>query len=378
MTVPAAFYAPLKSPDHPSPSGDRTMARLLLAALGEAGFAPATASRLRTHEPTGDPARQEALRQAGVAEAARLVATFAATPEAARPRLWFTYHCYYKAPDWIGPAVSRALGIPYCVAEGSRAAKRAGGPWALGHAGAEAALDAADTLFAMTGHDREALARGLRAGQRLLDLPPFLDAAAWPEIPAPEPRSPGPVRLLAVAMMRPGDKLASFRILAEALSCLPAGTPAWTLDLVGDGPARPDVRQLFAPFAAAVTWHGLVPDRDRLAVLYATSDLLVWPAVNEAYGMALLEAQVMGCPVLAGRSGGVADAVRDGETGILVAPGDPSAFAEALGRCLRDPGELRRLGTRARSFVRRDRNLGGAATILREGARALAGQRLGA
>ena len=61
-----------------------------------------------------------------------------------RPRLWFTYHVYYKAPDWIGPRVARGLGIPYVVAEGSRAAKRAQGPWALGHAGAEAALDRAD------------------------------------------------------------------------------------------------------------------------------------------------------------------------------------------------------------------------------------------
>jgi len=39
-------------------------------------------------------------------------------------RLWFTYHHYYKRPDWLGPRVSAALGIPYIVAEASHAAKR--------------------------------------------------------------------------------------------------------------------------------------------------------------------------------------------------------------------------------------------------------------
>ena len=57
-----------------------------------------------------------------------------------RPDLWFTYHVYYKAPDWLGPAVSEALGIPYVIAEASHAEKRAAGPWALGHAAAADAI----------------------------------------------------------------------------------------------------------------------------------------------------------------------------------------------------------------------------------------------
>lgn len=124
MSRPAAFYAPLKGPDHPAPSGDRTMARLLLRALDAAGFPPVVASTLRSFEPRGDAARQAELREGGRREAARLAASFRAMPPGARPRLWFTYHCYYKAPDWIGPAVADALGVPYVVAEGSRAGKR--------------------------------------------------------------------------------------------------------------------------------------------------------------------------------------------------------------------------------------------------------------
>ncbi len=48
-----AFYAPLKAPDHPVPSGERTMARLLLRALDAAGFAPDLASTLRTRDSDG-------------------------------------------------------------------------------------------------------------------------------------------------------------------------------------------------------------------------------------------------------------------------------------------------------------------------------------
>ncbi|WP_375461815.1 glycosyltransferase family 4 protein [uncultured Enterovirga sp.] len=366
--LPIAFYAPLKSPDHPSPSGDRTMARLLLAALRQGGFAPTLASRLRTFEPSGDPVRQEALREAGLREAGRLTEGFRRAPPTERPRLWFTYHCYYKAPDWLGPAVSRALGIPYVVAEGSRAAKRAGGRWSIGHSGAEAALDGASLLFAMTGHDREALAQARRPGQRLVDLPPFLDLAAWPPPPSGSveiAEAPAP-RLLTVAMMRDGDKLASYRILAASLNLAQARqAESWTLDIVGDGPARAEIEALFVPFGPRIVWHGLMEDRGRLAALYRQADLLVWPAVNEAYGMALLEAQAMACPVLAGDSGGVADAMRAGETGILVPPGDPAAFADALCGLLIDRALIRRMGAAARRFVVEHRNVGGAAEILR-------------
>ena len=114
MTVvrPVAFYAPLKSPNHPLPSGDRTMARLLMKAFGRAGFAPQLASELRTLDKTGDRQRQEGLQQESTEEASRLIAHYEGLPDEQRPCLWFTYHVYYKAPDWIGPQVADALGIP--------------------------------------------------------------------------------------------------------------------------------------------------------------------------------------------------------------------------------------------------------------------------
>jgi glycosyltransferase involved in cell wall biosynthesis len=359
---PVAFYAPLKSPNHPLPSGDRTMARLLMKALDRAGYPPQLASELRTLDKAGNPQRQDLIRQQSLEEASHLVQHYKALPEQSRPCLWFTYHVYYKAPDWIGPHVAEALNIPYAVAEGSRAAKRAHGPWALGHEGAEAALDKADAIFVMTAHDWEALERARRPHQALADLPPFLDMRDWPApnalpIPGSEPR------LLTVAMMRNGDKLTSYGILAAALERL-QHLP-WSLDIVGDGEAREAIVQRFSQLADRVRYHGQIENRADLKALYESADLFVWPAVNEAYGMVLLEAQAMGCPVLAGAYGGVASVVKHGETGVLTQPGDITAFADALDVLLQGRNRLRSLGANAMRFVRQERDLDHAALRLR-------------
>jgi glycosyltransferase involved in cell wall biosynthesis len=363
--VPVAFYAPMKGPDHPAPSGDRTMARLLLKALVKAGFRPELASALRSWDRAGDAAFQDEVRRSSSAEADRLVARWTNAPSGDRPRLWFTYHLYYKAPDWIGPRVADALGIPYVVAEASRAGKRARGAWAAAHAGAEAALDRAEAIFVMTEADRETLERHRRTGQRLLELPPFIDLEEWSDPSTATPRREGVVRLLTVAMMRHGDKLASYRMLAAALAGLPDG--GWTLDVVGDGEARAEVETLFADLAPHVRFHGRIDDRGSLAGFYAAADLFVWPAVNEAYGMAFLEAQALGCPILASAYGGVASVVRHGETGELTAPGDVLGLAKALARLVGDAPRRRALGQAARQFVRGERGLERAAERLRAG-----------
>jgi glycosyltransferase involved in cell wall biosynthesis len=371
MKPRVAFYAPLKSPRHPNPSGDRTLARLLWRALDAAGFSPLLASELRTLDRSGDPAIQAALRDESRVVAERLIARYLNGPAHERPALWFTYHVYYKAPDWIGPAVAEALSIPYVVAEASRASKRAEGPWALGHAGAEAALDRADAIFVLTSADRESLDRHRPSRQTLIDLPPFLDCGARPALPRPP--GLGPVRLLAVGMMRPGDKFASYAQLADALSRLRRGE--WTLDVAGDGPIRDAVEALFAAFGSRVRFLGRIEDASELDAIYARADLLVWPAVREAFGMAPLEAQAQGTPVLAGAHGGVASVVVDGVGGRLAPPDDVDAFAALLDNLLSDAGERDRLSRGAVRFARGERDLATASRIVADGLKSLLGSR---
>ena len=102
-------------------------------------------------------------------------------------------------------------------------------------------------------------------------------------------------------MMRHGDKLDSYRLLAASLAML--SDLDWSLDIVGDGEARGEVAAALAPLGPRVRWRGAL-DEAGVADALANSDLFVWPAINEAFGMALLEAQASGLPVVAGASGG--------------------------------------------------------------------------
>ena len=86
--------------------------------------------------------------------------------------------------------------------------------------------------------------------------------------------------------------------------------------------------------------------------------------MNEAYGMALLEAQASGLPVVAGASGAVPEIVRDGVTGALTAPGDTSAFAAALRALLEDPDRRRLTAAAAREVVQAEHGLPAAARRL--------------
>ncbi len=363
-----AFYAPLKPPDHPSPSGDRTVARLLIKALKLAGAEIEIASRLRSRIGTADEAAQHRMAARGAATAARLIGHYRALPKRRRPQAWFTYHLYYKAVDWIGPKVAASLDIPYLLAEASHAPKRAAGPYAFSHAAAEAAIRQAAAIFCLNPSDRECLS-AIAAKTRLIDLPPFLDlqhfAPALPDRDVARLKlamhyrlDPTRPWLLAVGMMRPGDKLASYRMLAEALRHL---ARPYQLLIVGDGAARPEIERAFHPIARNVAWLGLV-EHAALAEIYAAADLLAWPAINEAFGMALLEAQACGCPVVAGRSGGVPAIVADGRTGWLSAPGDGAAFAADIDHAL--DVDLAPVRAAARDKALRQHDIAGASARL--------------
>lgn len=348
-----AFYAPLKAPTHPKPSGDRRMARLLLRALEMGGHQPALASSFRAYDPKGDPAVQARIADQGRRVADRLIRRYRALPGGKRPQVWFTYHLYHKAPDYLGPAVSAALDIPYVVAEPSVAPKRRRGQWQAGYEAALRAIGKADAVLCLIAVDAEHVRPALKRGARLGMLPPFQDGSPLRRAAANRARHhrafdarlpKGEPRLLAVGMMRRGDKLESYRVLARALAAI-KGRP-WRLVIVGDGEARAEVEAAFAPVADRVLYLGVLRPAS-LPAVYAACDLYVWPGVREAYGMAILEAQGAELPVVAGRGIGVGDVVADGRSGILVDSDDAGGFARAVAALLDDPARLRAMGTAA-------------------------------
>jgi len=370
-----AFYAPLKPPTHGTPSGDRRVARLLTDALELAGHRVELVSAFRSHEPAGDPQRQAELRAQGAALAGELLAQWRAGPAAARPQLWFTYHSYYKAPDWLGPAASAGLGIPYVIAEASHAAKRAGGPWDIGHRGALDAIGRADLLLCPTRDDMPALREVAAAPGRVAWLPPFLDPAPFraaararmeqrERLARAHGLDPGVPWIAVVAMMRDGDKLASYRMLAGALGRL-RDLP-WRLLVAGDGNARAAVHGALEASVPGRTAYLGALDPSGVTALNAAADLFAWPAVNEAYGMAMLEAQAAGLPVVSCATRGVPDVVEHGRTGLLAPGAEEAAFAGMLRELIVAPDQRARLGAAAAEFVASERSLRAATARLRD------------
>lgn len=340
-----AFYAPLKSPNHAVPSGDRAMARALMSALNAGQHEVTLASELRIYDAIGKRETQAELRNAATFEIERI----AQLGKDEGWQVWMTYHNYYKAPDLIGPTVARLLDIPYILAEATRAQKRLNGPWAGFAKVSEAACDAAASIMYLTTQDAEALCRDAPDGQQLVHLSPFLDRDTLP----PASTCSGP--MLSVGMMRHGDKLASYRLIADTLYAMP--NLDWKLDIAGGGPAFELVASMMAPFGENVRLLGAL-DADELTDRYNQASLLFWPGVNEAFGLTYLEAQAAGVPVVAQDRPGVRDVTHGNHprphegTGPLV---------DAIISLLSRPGLRKERSVLARQYIQ-DNHLRRAAT----------------
>ena len=133
--------------------------------------------------------------------------------------------------------------------------------------------------------------------------------------------------------------------------------PEAVLVLVGGGPDRARLESLAGPLGESVRFTGSVPWAS-IPPYAGLGDVFALPCRTrrfglepEALGIALLEAAACGLPVVAGDSGGVADAVRHGETGYLVDPYNPVAVAVRIVELLRDVDLRKRLGAAGRSWV---------------------------
>lgn len=195
-----------------------------------------------------------------------------------------------------------------------------------------------------------------RVNARLLEdkvhvVAPGVDLAQFsPNGPAPPERS-----VLYVGRMERSSRWKGVRHLVDAVPQVLQAVPELTVDLVGSGDDVPSLRRYVrskgldgvVKFHGALTGHALVER-------YRQATLVVLPSTTaaESFGMVLLEAAACGRPAVASRVGGIPSAVLDGETGLLVPPGDAEALGEAVTTIL-DDGELARaLGTRAAERAR--------------------------
>ena len=139
-------------------------------------------------------------------------------------------------------------------------------------------------------------------------------------------------------------------VLIEAIPAVISAHPECRFVFAGDGPTRGDIERLAAArgVARACEFLGVVPG-ERVHELMAGAAFVVTPSIHEAFGFVNLEAHALGAPVVASDTDGIPDVVVDGETGLLVPPGDSAALATAMSRLLGDDELRAGLGRGARA-----------------------------
>lgn len=164
-----------------------------------------------------------------------------------------------------------------------------------------------------------------------------------------EPMPPLPVKLCFIKMHRhkygPDVLLRAFSIVRKEI-------PDILLTMAGGGEMTSELRSMARDLGLekAVDFIGSIPN-ERIYSLLWEHHIMVMPSREEAFGVAVLEAAACGRPTIASRVGGVPEVLRDGETGLLVPPGDETALAEAILRLARDPETCRRMGEAGRLLV---------------------------
>lgn len=212
----------------------------------------------------------------------------------------------------------RATGV------GRRAARLAGA------AAERRVLPLAAAVIALTPTTADLLRRWLPS-DRVHVLPSGIDLAGLRR-PRPDP-TPG-IDHPRVAYV---GRLAAQKSVGTLLDAFDRMATPSSLVIVGDGPLRDDLRARASRSPRCGRIHMLDSvSHDEVAAHLQHADLLALPSRYEELGSVLLEALAVGLPTVATRVGGIPWAVADGQTGLLVPPGDPSAMAATLDRVLAD------------------------------------------
>jgi glycogen synthase len=214
------------------------------------------------------------------------------------------------------------------------------------------AVERADRVIAVSEQMRADITAHFRVDpDRVVVIHNGVDAAAFARTERGEALARHGVRVpYALFVGRISEQKGIFQLL-EAARGLPAGVQ---LVLCA---SSPDTPELLARLEAAVAgrpeirWINAMLPVPEVVQLYSHAAVFVCPSIYEPFGLINLEAMACGTPVVASRVGGIPEVVVDGETGWLVAPGDPAELGGALRHALDDPERARRMGEAGRRRV---------------------------
>jgi glycosyltransferase involved in cell wall biosynthesis len=141
--------------------------------------------------------------------------------------------------------------------------------------------------------------------------------------------------------------------LVRAIPLVLAKIPAARFFIVGEGKLMNELQALAASLGLnkELIFTGF---RQDVGAFYHVADLFVMSSVQEGLGTAVIDALALGKPVVATNSGGIPEIIRNGETGRLVAPADPTALAEGIIELLTNPERAKQMARRGQEVVRQD------------------------
>jgi phosphatidyl-myo-inositol dimannoside synthase len=349
------FYAPFKPLGHPNPSGDLIIATGLHDFLVSQGHTILIASELRSRWIYLKPWRFPTIITERI-RSARRIRKFS-------PDLWLTYHCYYKAPDLLGPVLSRKLGIPYCIFQGIYSTKQRRSPKGkIGFYLNRHGLLQADKIFSNRKVDHKNLKR-IIPSKRLSYIQPgiFPEQFCFNQNARNEMRKRWRVDkepvILSAAMFRPDVKTQGIKWMLKALAKLATDNIPFKLVIAGDGSERETLVKLAQELLPGrVIFSGRI-ERDKMHRFYSGGDLFVFPGIRESLGMVFLEAQSCGLPIIAFDNGGIPEIVQKDTTAYLTPPFDVDAFCRAVKQVLLDTEKRNTMGRAAAEHVRTNHDL---------------------
>ncbi|NUT43615.1 MAG: glycosyltransferase family 4 protein, partial [Thermoactinospora sp.] len=214
----------------------------------------------------------------------------------------------------------------------------------------------ADVVTYLGGYTRDRLAAAIPP-HKLVRLAPGVDAGQFhPGVAKADLGLAGRPVVACVSRLVPRKGQDQ---LIRAWPTVLRAVPGAVLLLVGGGPYRKRLERM-AGGHESIRFTGTVPAAS-LPGYYAAADVFAmpcrtrWNGVDvEGLGIVFLEASATGLPVVAGASGGAPDAVRHGETGLVVDGEDPREVAQALIDLLADPDRARKMGARGRDWITRE------------------------
>ncbi|HEV2239227.1 MAG TPA: glycosyltransferase, partial [Ktedonobacterales bacterium] len=196
------------------------------------------------------------------------------------------------------------------------------------------------------------LARSEKTSDRLVVLPMGVDMAVR-FVPAASGQDAN--RLLFVGRLAEKKGL---NVLLDALPGLIVTHPRLRLSIIGEGAEEARLRRQVSDLHLTqhVEFTGALTNQE-LPAWYQRASILVFPSVITSYGdqeglgLVPIEALACGCAVVASDLPAVRDVIRDGETGLLAAPGDPVALAAAVRKLLDNPAQRQRLAAQGRAYA---------------------------